>query len=176
MRCDVSDHILTINAGSSSLKFALFAVDELSCVAIGQIEGLGGDPNLTLKDGSGEKILERCAGRASGSSADHAGGLRTILAVIAERFPRANIAAVGHRVVHGGLEFAAPVRVDEGVLQRLKGLVPLAPLHQPHNVSGIEAAGAAFPGVPQIACFDTAFHRAHPFVNDAFALPRSALR
>jgi acetate kinase len=168
----VSDHILTINAGSSSLKFALFALDELSCIASGQIEGLGGDPNLTLKDGSGTKILSDAL-EGERLVTDHAGGLRTILAVIGERFPRANIAAVGHRVVHGGLEFAAPVRVDEAVLRRLKGLVPLAPMHQPHNVSGIEAAGAAFPGVPQIACFDTAFHRAHPFVNDAFALPRS---
>ena len=101
---DVSDHILTINAGSSSLKFALFAADALECIAIGQIEGLGTDPNLTVKDGSG--------GRSSSDAlegerfvADHAGALRIVLAVIAEQLSRsARIAAVGHRVVHGGLD------------------------------------------------------------------------
>jgi acetate kinase len=94
------------------------------------------------------------------------------LAVLEEQFPQARIAAIGHRVVHGGIDFAAPVLVTEEAMQRLTKLNSLAPLHQPHNLSGIAAAEVAFPGIPQVACFDTAFHRTHPFVNDAFALPR----
>ena len=168
----MSDHILTINAGSSSLKFALFAAEPLACMAIGQIEGLGTDPKLTVKDGQGNKLVSDAL-EGDRLVTDHTGAFRTILGLISERFPRAHVAAVGHRVVHGGMAFSAPVRVDDGVLAQLKQLVPLAPLHQPHNLSGIQAAGAAFPGVVQVACFDTAFHRAHPFVNDAFALPRS---
>ena len=81
------------------------------------------------------------------------------------------MAAVGHRVVHGGLDFSQPVLVDENILRKLSELEPFAPLHQPHNIAGIRAAMAAFPGVPQVACFDTAFHRGQPFVNDTFAIP-----
>lgn len=168
----MSEHILTINAGSSSLKFALFTAGALDCIAIGMIEGLGTDPELILKDGKGQKIL---ADALEGERfvADHGGALRTILDALAKQFPEASIAAVGHRVVHGGLKYSAPALADDETMRELKGLVPLAPLHQPHNVSGIEAAKAAFPGIPQVACFDTAFHRAHPFVNDVFALPRA---
>jgi acetate kinase len=168
----MSDHILTINAGSSSLKFALFAAGGPECVASGQIEGLGTDPNLAVKNGKGKRIF---ADLLEGERfvADHAGALRTVLTVVEDRFPQARIAAVGHRVVHGGLDFAAPVLVTDEAMQRLATLTPLAPLHQPHNLSGIAAAKAAFPAVPQVACFDTAFHRAHPFVDDTFALPRA---
>jgi acetate kinase len=84
-----------------------------------------------------------------------------------------SVVAVGHRIVHGGPDFAEPVRIDDATLAKLKALIPLAPLHQPHNVAGIEAAMKAFPSTPQVACFDTAFHRSHPFVNDTYALPRS---
>jgi acetate kinase len=105
--------------------------------------------------------------------ADHSGALSLVLAVLEQQFPQARIAAVGHRVVHGGLDFAAPALVTDETMQLLATLIPLAPLHQPHNLSGIAAAKTAFPGVPQVACFDTAFHRAHPFVNDTFALPRA---
>ena len=87
--------------------------------------------------------------------------------------PDHSVAAVGHRVVHGGLNFVEPVLIDETTLAGLRALIPLAPLHQPHNIAGIEAAMKAFPSAPQVACFDTAFHRSHPFVNDTFALPRS---
>jgi len=166
----MSDHILTINAGSSSLKFALFTAAELECVAIGLLEGLGTDPELVMKDGSGEKVL---VDHLEGDHfvADHAAALRVVLAAIGDHFPQARICAVGHRVVHGGLDYAAPIMVTDDILQSLAKLNPLAPLHQPHNLSGIVAAQSTFPGVPQIACFDTAFHRAHPFVNDTFALP-----
>lgn len=168
----MSEHILTINAGSSSLKFALFTAGALDCIAIGMIEGLGTDPELVMKDGSGRKILTDAL-EGERFVADHGGALRTILDALAKQFPEASIAAVGHRVVHGGLKYSAPALADDETMRELKGLVPLAPLHQPHNVSGIEAAKAAFPGIPQVACFDTAFHRAHPFVNDVFALPRA---
>lgn len=168
----MAEHILTINAGSSSLKFALFARDGLENLAIGQIEGLGTDPELTMKSGAGETVL-RDNLEGERFVADHAGALRTVLDALSSRFPEAEVAAVGHRVVHGGLDFAEPVVATDEVLTRLKKLEPLAPLHQPHNLSGIAAARAAFPHVPQVACFDTAFHRAHPFVNDTFGLPRA---
>jgi acetate kinase len=164
----VTSHILTLNAGSSSLKFALFSDPDLSCKAIGQIEGLGTDPKLTLKDGSGTKLVSDGALTVS----DHASALSRIIAELAKRFPDAKIAKVGHRVVHGGIIFTSAVRVDEAVLTQLEGFKSLAPLHQPHNLAGIRAAMLKFPGVPQVACFDTAFHRAHPFVDDTFALPR----
>jgi acetate kinase len=86
--------------------------------------------------------------------------------------PKAKIAAVGHRVVHGGARYEAPTQVDSTVLAELLRLAPLAPLHQPHNIAGIESASALFPSALQIACFDTAFHRTHPWVADTFALPR----
>lgn len=168
----MSKNILTINAGSSSLKFALFTTGSLDCVAIGKIEGIGTDPELVVKDGEGQKIL---ADTLEGDRfvADHDGALKVILEALSTQFPELAVAAVGHRVVHGGMDYSAPVPIDDDVLRQLTDLVPLAPLHQPHNLAGIEAAKAAFPGVLQVACFDTAFHRSHPFVNDTFALPRS---
>jgi acetate kinase len=168
----MSEHILTVNAGSSSLKFALFTAGTLDCAASGQIDGLGTDPHLTVKNGDGERLLSDTLD-GERFVADHASALRTVLAVMRDHFPDVQVAAVGHRVVHGGLEFSAPVLVADETLQRLAALKSLAPLHQPHNLSGISAAMAAFPDVPQVVCFDTAFHRAHPFVNDAFALPRA---
>lgn len=168
----MSEHILTVNAGSSSLKFALFATHGLDCVAIGMIDGLGTDPNFVMKDGKGQKVMTDAL-EGERFVADHHGALSTVLDALARQFPQARIGAVGHRVVHGGMAYSAPVLVDDAILEQLTGFVPLAPLHQPHNLSGIQAAQVAFPGVPQVACFDTAFHRAHPFVNDAFALPRS---
>jgi acetate kinase len=168
----MSDCLLTVNAGSSSLKFALFALEGLACRAIGQIEGLGGDPALSIKDGSGQQLVsDPLAGERH--VADHASALALVLAELKRLFPEARVVGVGHRVVHGGLAHAAPVRVTPEIAAALGKLSPLAPLHQPHNLSGIAAAQAAFAEVPQVACFDTAFHRAHPFVNDAFALPRA---
>lgn len=168
----MTDHILTINAGSSSLKFALFTAGGLACRAIGQIEGLGIDPRFTVKDGAGEGIA------TSPLIGDrfvktHADALRIIIHFVGEQFPQAVMAAVGHRVVHGGLHYTTPIIVGDDDLAALSNLNALAPLHQPHNLAGIKAAQGIFPGAPQIACFDTAFHRAHPFVADAFALPRA---
>src|SRR5262245_22004389 len=137
----MSDHILTVNAGSSSLKFALFTAGTLECLAIGQIEGIGTHPHLVLKGCAGEKII---SAELTGERQvdDHSDALRTILTVLGSRYSQARVAAVGHRVVHGGLDFVAPVVVTDDQMQRLRALTPLAPLHQPHNLSGIAAAKA----------------------------------
>jgi acetate kinase len=163
--------ILTLNAGSSSLKFALFSEDGLDCVAIGLVEGLGTDPNLVVKDGKGNLLLSDTL-EGDRFVADHPGALKTVLAALATLVPDAEIAAIGHRVVHGGMRFASPVAVDDEILAVLARFIPLAPLHQPHNLAGIAAVSQLFPGKPQVACFDTAFHRSHPFVSDTYGLPR----
>jgi len=105
--------------------------------------------------------------------ADHEEAIRSILRWIEATFPDIVVGAIGHRVVHGGLNHCAPAIVDRALLADLRTLTPLAPLHLPHNLAGVEAAHAAFPSVPQVVCFDTAFHRGHAFVNDAYALPRA---
>jgi acetate kinase len=165
----MSAHLITLNAGSSSVKFGLFAVEQGSprLVASGQAEGLGAEPHFHARITGGashEAIL---------ADGDHAGALRAIVSWLGQTFSQAEIAAVGHRVVHGGVTYAQPAVVNDAVLASLERLTSLAPLHQPHNLAGIRAAQAAFPKVPQIACFDTAFHRGHDFLNDVYALPRS---
>jgi len=164
--------VLVINAGSSSLKFRVFepatAASGAAVLASGQIDGIGVRPRFVAEDGSGEE-LARVTDMAV---LDHDGAIRLLIEWLGERFGGRGIAAVGHRVVHGGTEHAAPVLVDDRVMAELRKLVPLAPLHQPHNLGAIEAVAAAYPGVPQVACFDTAFHRGHPWVADTFALPR----
>jgi len=163
--------ILTLNAGSSSLKFSLFPSGSGTALARGQLESLGAAPRFVAKNEAGEKNHEE--NWANGEGPKHAGdALVVLLQWLKSAYPSINVEAVGHRVVHGGVDFAVPVLVDDAVFEKLKALEPLAPLHQPHNLSGVEGARKAFPGTPQIACFDTAFHRKHPFVNDVFALPR----
>lgn len=165
----MTQHLITLNAGSSSIKFGLFAVESNipQLVASGQAEGLGAEPLFHARVAGGP------SNKISLSEGDHNGALRAIVSWLGETFAQAEIAAVGHRVVHGGVTYAQPAVVDEDVLASLEKLIPLAPLHQPHNLAGIRAARAAFPGVPQVACFDTAFHRGHDFLNDVYALPRS---
>lgn len=174
----MAEHILTLNAGSSSIKFAFFSEpgrdDENPAsreMARGQIEGLGAAPHLIVKDDTGAVLAEDSYDKAA--MRDHDAALDAILDFVETQFRGAAVTAVGHRVVHGGPDFAKPVRVDAQVLGVLERLIPLAPLHQPHNVAGIIAAHRCFPEAAQIACFDTAFHRGHPWVNDTFALPRS---
>jgi acetate kinase len=158
--------VLTLNAGSSSLKVALFPQTGDAALATGLADRIGPDGTLRLKDAGGAAIP------AQGDLTSHAGALDAALGGFRARWPGLTLVAVGHRVVHGGTGFVAPVPVDAGVLAALDALAPFAPLHQPHNLAGIRAAMAAFPGVPQVACFDTAFHRRQPWVNDTFALPR----
>jgi acetate kinase len=169
----MSQHVLTLNAGSSSIKFALFAAPEgrPTLRASGLIESLSAERRMSAKAATGETLLKTAWPATAGSW--HAEGMRRVIAWMGEAFPDATIAAVGHRVVHGGMRRAKPARVDAALREELATLVPLAPLHQPHNLAGIDAATEAFPAVPQVACFDTAFHHGHPFVNDAFALPRA---
>ncbi len=161
--------ILTLNAGSSSLKFALFPPEGDTPLATGLVDRIGADGMMKLKD-SGGGALPLPQG---GDYTTHTQSLATALAALEMSFPGLTVAAVGHRVVHGGPDFAAPIRVDQTVLAALDRFSPFAPLHQPHNLAGIRAAIETFPEALQVACFDTAFHRGHSFENDAFALPRT---
>jgi acetate kinase len=164
--------ILVLNAGSSSLKFAAFNATEgvLDACYAGQVEGIGAAPRFTAKDSSGQRIVAQ-DWKDGGAPAHHAAALGEIINWLEGVLAGQPVVAVGHRVVHGGPDFAAPVLLDLGVMAELQELVPLAPLHQPHNLAGIAAAAKHFRGVPQVACFDTAFHRTQPFVADTFGLP-----
>lgn len=161
--------VLTLNAGSSSLKIALFAPGDQDAIATGMAERIGSDCVLTIKDASGALMAERRGEAMQGAT--HEFVLRELLLVLQQAGLAQNLAAIGHRVVHGGADFIAPIIVDNTALTQLTTLEPFAPLHQPHNLAGIRAARLAFPNALQVACFDTAFHRNHPFVNDTFALP-----
>ena len=169
------DVILVLNAGSSSIKFALYDVEMADGGERlrGQIDGIGDAPRFKAKTPDGTVVGDEAASLgASASGKPHERAIATLLAFI-ERFdPSLAIRAVGHRVVHGGPDFADPLRLDEATLASLDRLVPLAPLHQPHNLAGVRAAIGAFPDAVQVACFDTAFHRRQPWVADTFALPR----
>ncbi len=160
--------LLTLNAGSSSLKFALFEAERLRPDGRGEIENLGADARLRWTPASGP-ALTRALNAAEGR--DHAAALAVALSTAAA--PVGEVAAVGHRIVHGGMAFAKPALIDDAVYAALDALAPLAPLHQPHNLAGVRAARALFPAAPQIACFDTAFHRGHAFANDVYGLPRA---
>jgi len=162
--------ILVANAGSSSLKFEAFAAGPdggIASIGGGQFEGLGTAPRLHAV-ASGRTIAARDWG-ADGF--DHAAAVRELGAIEGELLGGRRLAAIGHRVVHGGMRFAEPLLVDEEAIAALQALVTLAPLHQPHNLAPIRAYRAARPGVPQVACFDTAFHRAQPAIAQSFALP-----
>src|SRR4051794_29616839 len=165
-------HVVTLNAGSSSIKFSFWASEgDPALLALGQVEMLGEDRRISVRDGAGKTIHD--VTWAGGGAPFHTDALQRVLAWRRATFPDARVVAAGHRVVHGGLKYAAPVVVTDEILRELTALNPLAPLHQPHNIAGILAAREAWPHVRQVACFDTGFHRAHPFVDDVFALPRS---
>jgi acetate kinase len=166
------DAVLVLNAGSSSIKFELFEAEGSRPVArfAGQVEGIGAAPHFLARDAGGRRLAERRWDGAD-APADHRAALGVIIGWLDGVLAGRRVAAVGHRVVHGGPDLAAPVLVDAAVMARLRDLAPLAPLHQPHNLAGIVAATERFPGVPQVACFDTAFHRSHAWEADTFALP-----
>jgi len=169
--------VLTINAGSSSIKFTAFAAADdgaLSPLASGQIEDLGATvrgAHGVIKSASGEKT--DVAFDPKLGPVDHREAMHAILDWLRKRGRDSQVVAIGHRVVHGGPNLTQPVLIDSAVMAELKRLIPLAPLHEPHHITGIEAAMAAFPSIPEVACFDTSFHRTHPFAADTFALPRS---
>jgi acetate kinase len=169
----VSDAILVLNAGSSSLKFSVFldrpgAAPQLTLR--GQIEGILTRPGFSARDANGAVLAESELGAAV--QPGHQGAAGFLLDWLDEQLGGQRLLAAGHRVVHGGLEFSAPVRVDAAVLDALERLVPLAPLHQPHNLAAIRAVAARAPQLAQVACFDTAFHTAQAPLAQAFALPR----
>jgi acetate kinase len=164
--------LLTLNAGSSSVKFALFApdADELPATFTGQIDGLGVAARLTVRD-ERDALADVVALGGTDVCFDHDRAIDAVLAWVAKRAGR--VAAVGHRIVHGGTRFVGPVRIDDEAVAAMTALVPLAPLHQPHNIAGVRAARRAFERIPQVACFDTAFHASQPELNRRFALPRA---
>ncbi|XDA97389.1 acetate/propionate family kinase [Sulfitobacter sp. LCG007] len=163
------DTILTLNAGSSSLKIGIYT-QELTLLATGLVDSIGGEGSLRIRNAEGAEIGLPDA--IAKDYSDHEAALATVLRVLDSLFGDRSVTAVGHRVVHGGHRFAAPALIDAAVIEEIEGLAAFAPLHQPHNLSGIRAAMKAFPLARQVACFDTAFHRDHPFVQDTFALPR----
>ena len=167
------DAIAVLNAGSSSIKFALFAERgrELELVARGQTEGLHTAPRFVAKDLDGNILGEKTWGE--GVKLGHAGALDHLVAFLRAELVEYRLVGVGHRVVHGGLEYAQPVRLDAQVLAALEKYVPLAPLHQPHNLAPIKVLLDHAPQLPQVACFDTAFHHGQPPVAQAFALPKA---
>jgi acetate kinase len=169
----VADAILVLNAGSSSIKFSLFLErgGELAPRLSGLLEGLYTAPHFTAKDAQGASLGEKKWGE--GARLGHDGAIAHLVEFLDAQRAGHRLVAVGHRVVHGGMEFSEPVKLDPGVIAKLEKFVPLAPLHQPHNLAPIRLVAERLPQVLQVACFDTAFHRAQPEIAQAFALPAS---
>ncbi|MBS1219459.1 MAG: Acetate kinase [Proteobacteria bacterium] len=167
----MADAILVLNAGSSSIKFSLFAdqAAEPELKLRGQLEGLYTKPRFVARDAAGAALGER--EWANGARLGHDGAIDHLVGFLQGYRDQYQLTAVGHRVVHGGMEFSAPVRVDTQTVARLEQYIPLAPLHQPHNLSPIRFIAGKSPDLPQVACFDTAFHRQQPEVAQSFALP-----
>jgi len=165
--------ILALNAGSSSIKFALYAcrldTADPTPIADGEIEGIGDTPRLTIHEATGATAMERELPDGS----DHEKLFHLILDWIDGHSAGLSLIAAGHRVVHGGTDFSAPVLVDDTILARLEKLIPLAPLHQPHNLAAVRSVAAVAPNLPQVACFDTGFHRTNSSLATTFALPRA---
>jgi acetate kinase len=166
----LSGCIAVVNAGSSSIKLAVYEAGPAECILFrGQVAAIGVSPRLQFANGHGEVVAER---RWQAEGLDHQAAARELLETAAELISGTRVIAIGHRVVHGGLNYSAPVRVNTEVMAALEALSPLAPLHQPHNLAAIEAIAEAAPDIPQVACFDTAFHRSQPPLAQMFALPR----
>ncbi len=171
------DVMLVLDSGSSSLKFAVYEMAAesapLSRLAHGQVEGLGTHPHFTTFDAEGNE-LDNSQLPSEDSANPHEQAMGTVLSWLqAHRDGTHRLVAAGHRVVHGGKLFASPVRIDNNVLIKLDALSSLAPLHQPPALRAIRALQARLPELPQVACFDTAFHRSQPEVAQAYGLPRS---
>ena len=162
----MSAAILVLNAGSSSVKYALHPLAGGPVLLRGQVERIGQGP--VHRDAAG--------GRTEldlGENAGHGAALGWLMGHLRKVAAGAGLVAAGHRVVHGGRDFAGPVRIDTAAMTRIRDLAPLAPAHQPHNIAGIEAVARAWPDLPQIACFDTAFHRSRTRLEQLYALPRA---
>jgi acetate kinase len=171
------DALLVVNAGSSSIKFSVYAIDDgagLSLSSKGQMDGIGTRPRFRARDGKGASLIDHDF--AIGEVADVGDAMARVGAWLREQLDGAVPVAVGHRIAHGGPAYAAPVIVDDTVLATLERFIPLAPLHQPHHLRPIRAIQQGFPGVVQVACFDTAFHQGHAEVADRYALPDELYR
>jgi acetate kinase len=166
----MEDYALVLNAGSSSLKFCVFERppgERWHLEARGQIEGIGTSPRLSVKDENGESLAKQDVAVRDAHEA-----LDTLANWLRSKYDRSRLLGVGHRVVHGGARFTGPTILNADVLRELHQLVPLAPLHQPYNLAAIEAVFERLPGIPQVACFDTSFHRGQPAVAELVPLPR----
>lgn len=166
----MTDCIVTLNAGSSSLKFSVYPTEVTRGAELrGKVERIGIAPRLEMAARDGRRVARDLPRDAAEG---HRGALDAALAEIAAHDPQARVVAVSHRIVHGGPERTGSVRLDPATLAQLETYAPFAPLHQPNNLAAARAATAVFPDALQVGCFDTAFHRNHPWVNDVFALPR----
>jgi acetate kinase len=168
----MEDFALVLNAGSSSLKFCVYRRPEDEAwrlEARGQIEGIGTAPHLSVRDGDGAKVADASL---DPSIRDGGAAIGALALWLQARYTGARVRGVGHRVVHGGARFTGPTIITSDVLAELRALVPLAPLHQPHNLAAIDAVAARLPDVPQVACFDTSFHRGQPPVATVVPLPK----
>ena len=168
----MSDAILVLNAGSSSIKFSLFPghaqPTRQALLCDGQCEGIGHRVHFVANNAAGAALVDEHLPHGS----THEDALAALLRWLERRFPQQRLIAAGHRVVHGGAVYDRPVRIDAGVVAELTRLIPLAPLHQPHHLAAIAALSKLHPALPQIACFDTSFHQTQPAVAAAFALPQ----
>lgn len=163
--------VLVVNAGSSSLKFTVYrnlTAEGADVEANGQIEGIGTAPRFLARNGAGEKLADE---RLDGTVMDVRGALDSLARWLRSRFGGTHVLGVGHRVVHGGSKYHKPTIVTAEVMHDLHALAPLAPLHQPHNLAAIAAVTERMPHVPQVACFDTSFHRGQPAVAELVPLP-----
>ncbi len=167
----MDNYALVLNAGSSSLKFCVFqrpGGQNWRLEARGQIEGIGTSPRLTVKAANGESLAKQDVKVSDGREA-----VEILAAWLRSNYGGSEVLGVGHRVVHGGARFKGPAILNQQVLEELRELIPLAPLHQPYNLAAIEAVFERLPGVPQVACFDTSFHRGQPAVAELIPLPRA---
>lgn len=165
--------ILTLNAGSSSIKFALYEVEAAGSqqrLSYGQIEDIGGAPHFIARDAAGATLSEHRW--SAGANLDHEALLTPLLAWITSHLGAEALVAVGHRIVHGGEHYNRPVLLTEPVIADLARLTPLAPLHQPHNLAAVRAMRKLRPGLSQVGCFDTAFHHGMDATATRLALPR----
>jgi acetate kinase len=169
----MTDYAVVLNAGSSSLKFCVYqrpSDDAWRLEARGQIEGIGTSPRFSSKNGAGERLVDEALDQAA--VRDGRGALDALAGWLRSKYGGARVLGFGHRVVHGGPRFTGPTIITPDVLDELRTLVPLAPLHQPHNLAAIDAVTERLPDVPQVACFDTSFHRGQPAVAEVVPLPR----
>ena len=169
----MDDHTIVLNAGSSSLKFSIYGrpgPGGWPLEAHGQIEGIGGTPRFSVKDGAQRTVADASVGR---EVRDSPSALGFFVNWLRAQYAGRPVAAVGHRVVHGGAHYTTPTVITPDVLSDLHALIPLAPLHQPHNLEAIQAVAERLPAVPQVACFDTSFHRTQMPVARLVPLPKT---